>query len=219
MPHLLYLHGLASSPGSSKAQFLAGKFAARGLTLHCPDLNEPDFSTLTTTRMIGQVAEQIRELGGPVVLIGSSLGAFVALHLAERLDAGDAESPINRMVLLAPAFDFGAAGMGRLGADELARWEAEGWIDVPHYAYGTTRRLHYELYADGGRYDSCATQNMVPMLIFQGRHDAVVDPVMVERFATARPHVRLVLVDDDHQLKSSVDRVWSEMTTFLGLGE
>jgi pimeloyl-ACP methyl ester carboxylesterase len=216
--HIFYLHGLASSPGSSKAQFLAEKLAVDGLELQCPDLNEPDFSTLTTTRMISRVAAQLQDLDGEVVLIGSSLGAFVALHLAERLAAEGAPPQVARMVLMAPAFDFGAAGMGTLGADGLARWKADGWIDVPHYAYGETRRVHYELYADGGRYDSFATRATVPTLIFQGRHDDVVDPVMVERFAAARSHVRLVMVDDDHQLKSSLELMWAEITTFLGLG-
>ena len=43
MMHIIYLHGFASSPMSTKAQFLAGRLAARGLTLQCPDLNQPDF--------------------------------------------------------------------------------------------------------------------------------------------------------------------------------
>ena len=40
---------------------------------------------------------------------------------------------------------------------------------------------------------------------------------MVERFATPRPHVRLVMLDDGHQLKESLDRVWAETASFLGL--
>jgi pimeloyl-ACP methyl ester carboxylesterase len=219
MRHLFYLHGLASSPDSSKARFLSSKLAAHGLTLQCPDLNEPDFSTLTTTRMIGQVTAELRRVGAtPTVVIGSSLGAFVALHLAEKLVDENPRCPIERLILLAPALDFGVAGMGTLGADGLARWEAEGWLDMPHYAYGETRRVAYELYADGGRYDSFSARATVPTLIVQGRHDTVVDPVMVERFAAARPHVRLVMVADDHQLKNSLDRIWSETKTVLGLG-
>ena len=60
--HFFYLHGLASSPRSGKARFLAERFAACGLTLYCPDQNEPDFSTRTTTRMIGQVAAALRRV-------------------------------------------------------------------------------------------------------------------------------------------------------------
>ena len=216
---LLYLHGLASSPGSTKARFLARKLAPHGLALHCPDLNEPDFSSLTTTRMIGQVAALLLHLRGPVGLIGSSLGAFVALHLAEYLCAEPDRTPVESLILLAPAFDFGAAGMGRLGPGGLAHWRTQGWLEMPHYAYDETRRVHYELYADGGRYDSFGSRAAVPTLILQGRHDTVVDPAMVKRFAGARPHVRLVMLDDDHQLKNSLDRVWFEIAAFLQLGE
>ena len=219
MRHLLYLHGFASSPQSSKARFLAGRLAPHGLTLHCPDLNEPDFSTLTITRMIGQVADHLRGLApAPAVLIGSSLGAFVALHLAERIAAGEVSTQrIERLILLAPALDFGTRGMGKSPDDALDDWRERGWLETTHHAYGETRRVHYELYADASRYNSFATTTDVPVLILQGRDDQVVDPVMVERFAIARPSVQLVMLDDDHQLKESLERVWSETAAFLGL--
>ncbi|MBW8713318.1 MAG: esterase, partial [Acidobacteria bacterium] len=52
---VLYLHGFASSPESSKATFLSRKFAERGISMIVPDLNAPDFSTLTVTRMLQPV--------------------------------------------------------------------------------------------------------------------------------------------------------------------
>ena len=220
MRHLFYLHGFASSPLSSKARFLTDRLAARGLTLNCPDLNEPDFSTLTASRMIGQVARELSSLAeAPAVLIGSRLGAFVALHLAERSASREVVThPIERLVLLAPALDFGHAGMPDLGEEGLALWKGAGWLELSHYAYGERRRVHYELYADAARYDSFATTTAVPTLILQGRHDEVVDSALVQRFAAARPHVRLVMLDDSHQLKESLERVWSETAAFLGIG-
>ena len=86
--HVFYLHGFASSAASTKAAFLAGRLAERGITLQTPDFNEPDFSTLTITRMIDQTITAIAALPPDrVVLIGSSLGAFVAIHVAARLSA------------------------------------------------------------------------------------------------------------------------------------
>ncbi|MCY4174592.1 MAG: hypothetical protein OXF25_11165 [Cyanobacteria bacterium MAG CAR3_bin_5] len=53
-PRLIDLHGLASSPRSAKARFLAGRAQAAGLTLQCPDLNTGGFRRLTVTRMLEQ---------------------------------------------------------------------------------------------------------------------------------------------------------------------
>ncbi len=218
MRHVIYLHGLASSPRSSKARYLAGRLAAHGLTLHCPDLNKPDFATLTTTRMLRQVTDRLRRLPeAPVVLIGSSLGAFVALHFAERAAAEAPAHPVEKLVLLAPAFDFGRAGLPTLGAAGLARWRRDGWLEMHHHAYGEPRQVHYALYDDAARFDSFAVRTTVPALVCHGRRDDVVDPAMVERFAAGRPHVRLVMLDDDHQLGGSLERLWAETEAFLGL--
>ena len=217
MTHLLYLHGFASSPESGKARFLADRLAQHGLSLQCPDLNEPDFSTLTLTRMIDQVEASVCALAdAPVVLVGSSLGACVALHLAERF-GGTGETPIERMVFLAPALEFGTSRT-RIGDAGLAEWKETGWTEVPHYAYGGVRRVHYELFADAARYDALTTTAAVPTLIIQGRNDELVDATVVEQFAEKRTHVRLVMVDDGHQLQNSLERVWSETRAFLGLG-
>ena len=221
--HVLYLHGFASSPASSKAEFLATHFARYGLTLHCPDLNVPDFSTLTTTRMITEVRNVLEGLApAPVVLIGSSLGAFVALHLAEHSRPRDGLTdtgthPIERLVLLAPAFDFGSDRMSKLGNEEMIRWRETGWLEMTHHAYGEVRRVHYELFLDAGNYDSFAVKCEIPILVLQGYGDEVVDPSLAERFASNRPHVSLVMLNDGHQLKVSLDRLWDEIVVFLEL--
>ena len=82
-PRLIYLHGLASSPGSAKARFLAGRARSMGLTVHCPDLNTGGFERLTFGRMVQQTQALIRRQPGPVVLLGSSLGGLVATWCAQ----------------------------------------------------------------------------------------------------------------------------------------
>ena len=214
--HFFYLHGLASSPQSGKARYLTQQLSRHQVALRCPDLNQPDFSTLTVTRMLDQVEEVVRALDpAPTVLFGSSLGALVALHLAERAARGSGP-PVAGMVLLSPALEFGTSRT-RLGEDGLVTWRDTGWLEMTHHAYGEVRRLHYELFLDASRYDSFATTNVVPTVIVQGRQDDVVDPSMVERFASPRSHVRLVVVDDGHQLKDSLDVVWAETCSFLEL--
>jgi pimeloyl-ACP methyl ester carboxylesterase len=220
--HLFYLHGFASSAGSTKAAWLAERLAPFGLSLHCPDFNQPDFHGLTTSRMIGQVDDAIAALpSGPVVLIGSSLGGFVAWHAAARQSAAAARrTPIERLVLLAPALDFGAnRRMGDLDADGIDRWRDAGYLDVFHHAFGETLRVGYELYADAAGYDSFAVQDSdaPPTVIFQGRRDDAVDPAMVQRFSRGRAAVELHLLDDDHQLHDSLELIWRRVVELLEL--
>ena len=230
--HLFYLHGFSSSPASSKARAFADRCAALGRTLHCPDLNLPEFSTLTTTRMIEQVEAAIAALPpAPVGVIGSSLGAFVAWHLAARQNAPHPDPlpasgerglptvthPIARLVLLAPAFDFGRVGIPGFGVAELREWRETGWREFFHYADNAPRQVHYALYEDAQRYDSAAVDVRVPTLVFQGSRDELVDAGSVRAFAASRPTITLRELDDDHQLHTSVDTIWRETARFMNL--
>ena len=217
-PQVVYLHGFASSPASSKAAFIGRRCAAAGAPFHCPDLNLPDFSTLTASRMIEQASALVASLpAGPVALFGSSLGAFAAVLAAER--DGRAGRRIDRLVLLAPALDFGRRPIAGLGEAGMARWRETGWWELTHYGSGRPARVHYELFRDAQGLDAFAAERPVPTLVLQGRRDEVVDPDMVARYAAARPHVTLVMLDDDHQLGASFERIWSESAAFLGLPE
>jgi len=211
--HVLYLHGFASSPSSTKAAYFAARLAARGVTIHTPDFNQPDFSTLTITRMIEQVRAVLDGLPpGPVVLIGSSLGAFVSVQVALAQPGR-----VDRMVLLAPALEFDASRMREFGDRPHDEWKRTGRLNVFHYGHGRMLPLDYALYTDACGYDCVDAVLTMPIQIFQGTRDTAVDPVAVERWAHARPNVELHLLDDDHQLKASLDYIWLEASRFLGV--
>lgn len=210
-PHVFYLHGFASSARSSKAAFLAGRLRDHGIPLQTPDFNEPDFSTLTVSRMVAQTIERMDALPpAPVVLVGSSLGAFVAVQVARARP-----QQIDRLVLLAPAIDFGGNRMRDLGGVGVDEWKRRGHLDVFHYGYGRMLPVHYELYTDACGYDCVSATLAMPIQVFQGRLDTAVEPASVERWAADRPNVELHMLDDDHQLTGSLEYIWREMKRSL----
>ena len=211
--HVVYFHGFASSPASSKAERFGRELAALGVGFTCPDLNEPAFETLTVTRMLAEADRAIASASGPVALVGSSLGAFVAVHAAARAGA----DLVDRLVLLAPALDFGGNRLRQLGEQGIEEWRRHGSLRVMHYATNTYRDVGFTLYEDAAQYDAMGLQLSQPILVFQGWRDESVSPQMVEAWAKDRPNVDLRMLDDDHQLTASIDEIWSASAVFFGL--
>jgi pimeloyl-ACP methyl ester carboxylesterase len=208
-----YLHGFASSSGSTKAKYLADCLSDHGITLGCPDFNDPDFATMTITRMLAQLSDEMSAVAPePVTLIGSSLGGALAILAAERF-----ADRVERVVLLAPAVLFSKPGHHLLPPERIEEWRHRGALPFFHYAYGEERPLNFAFYEDSLQYDAFGAALVQPTLIFQGLRDASVDCRTVEQFAMNRPNVTLALLDDDHQLTASLPRIWTDLRGFLEL--
>ena len=81
-PGILYLHGFCSAPASWKARLLAEHMAARGLAerFYCPALSiEPEEAIAQCETLIAAHGS-----AAPLTLVGSSLGGYLATHLAEK---------------------------------------------------------------------------------------------------------------------------------------
>jgi uncharacterized protein len=210
---VVYLHGFASSPGSTKVGYFSQRLLEHGIVVRCPDFNEPDFTTLTLTRMLDRLGGELAGLGGdPATLIGSSLGGTLAI-----LAAATFRPRIDRLVLLAPAVMFAKPGHHLLPPERIEEWQRRGSLPFFHYGDGVERDLAFAFYEDSLRYDAFNTAFDQPAMIFQGLRDASVDHRTVEAFASARPNVTLSLLDDDHQLITSLPRIWDDLQPFLGL--
>jgi len=194
-------------PDADVVAAIGERLRARGERFAAPDLNLPDFSTLTITRMIDQVHALIAAEKEPVTVIGSSLGAYVAVNVAAKWPA-----LVRSLILLAPALD-----LRDLGGEQLQAWRESGQLMVFHFAYGRLIPVHYELYEDARRYDTTHADVRVPVLVVQGRRDVVVHPATVEAWCQARRNVELHMVDDDHQLAASLPFIWERCETFLKL--
>ncbi len=207
-----YLHGFASSPESTKARRFTTHLGERGFTVETPDLNAPDFTSLTMSRMLDQMQARMASVHQPVTLIGSSLGAALAILLAS-----GAPHAVDRLVLLAPAVMLAKPGHSLLPPERIAEWQRRGSMPFFHYAYNQERSLDVAFYEDSLRHDPFEAAFAQPTLIFQGTRDAVVNCQDVERFARGRDNVDLHLLDDDHQLTASLPVMWPLVDRFLGV--
>ena len=208
----LYLHGFASSPLSAKAQTLKARFQECGVTLDIPDLNQGDFTHLTLTRQIDQARQIILSDAEPLVLIGSSFGGLTSAWVAEQPDV---QARIEKMVLLAPAFNFLGQWLPRLGPDQLKKWESEGFLSVYHYSLARQVPLHYGFVTDAQQYDDGRLQHPVPTLILHGRQDEVISVQASRDYAAPRPWVKLVELESDHALGDVQTEIWQAIQGFL----
>jgi len=212
--HVFYLHGFASSPKSTKVGYFSDRLREHGIDVRCPDFNQPDFSTLTLTRMLDQLGGELAALDGPATLMGSSLGGTLAILAADHMAAR-----VDRLVLMAPAVMFAKPGHHLLAPERIEEWRRRGSLPFFHYADNAERELDFAFYEDSLQHDAFHATIRQPTLIFQGLRDASVDHRTVEAFARVRANVTLSLLDDDHQLIASLPRMWNDIQAFLELVE
>ena len=208
MTRIVYLHGFASSPLSSKAQFFRRKFAACGASIEIPRLDEGRFEQLTIS---GQLRVIERAVGDqPSILIGSSLGGYLAALYASRQP-----SQVERLVLLAPAFQFPRRWQERYPPED---WKREGSISVFHYGDGRERRLGYQFLEDATQFED-QPEFPQPGLILHGLNDQVVPAWISSAYAARHPNVRLILLESGHELTDVLDLMWTHISDFLAIPE
>lgn len=206
MMRILYLHGFASGPSSSKARYFRERLESPASPVEIPDLAEGDFEHLTIT---GQFAVVERcAAGEPVHLIGSSLGGYLAALYAAR------HAEVGRVVLLAPAFGFARRWAEHLGSAQVEEWRTTGAMEVFHYAQNRNLPLSYQLLEDAARYEEFPDFRQ-PALIFHGAHDDVVPARYSREFASAHPNAQLEILDSGHELLNALDYMASKVSAFL----
>ena len=203
---ILYLHGFASGPQSKKGVEFDQYFTARGHEVQRVNLRVPSFEHLRLSAMIDTVRAAI---DGPVVLIGSSLGGLTAARVAERDDR------VRACVLLAPAFQLVSRWKQQLGAAEWDAWQKRGSRDVDDYTTGQKSSVDFGFVEDVERVDVGYPDVRVPTLVMHGLRDDVVPVDRARTFATGKPNVRLIELDDGHELVASLPRLLAETEAFL----
>ena len=205
---VVYLHGFASGPRSSKAQFFTKKLTYCGVEVQVPRLDAGDFEHLTLSGQLRVIDDAVAGL--PCVLFGSSLGGYLAALYASR------HPEVEKLVLLAPAFQFPSLWRQRYSEAELARWKAAGSVPVFHYGEGREMQLGYELMEDSALHPN-EPDAPQPALIFHGTGDKVVPPAVSLQFASGHPNATVHLMESGHELTDVLDAMWVRTKEFLEL--
>jgi len=216
-PGLFWLGGFKSDMRGTKAEALDHWAAEQGRACVRFDYSGHgesggDFREGTIGRWLEDSLAVYRAFAkGPQILIGSSMGGWIALLLAKRLREIAGAPPIAGMVLIAPAVDFTEALMWKNFSPAIKREiEEKGeWLRPSEYSegpYPVTRKLiedgRKHLLLGGLIEPGC------PVHILQGVHDPDVPwghaVELVSRLA--RDDVVLTLIKDgDHRLSRPED--------------
>jgi pimeloyl-ACP methyl ester carboxylesterase len=206
MTRVFYLHGFASGPASRKATFFGSELAKNGVKLETPDLAEGNFRGLTISKQL-RVMERAAN-GQRVLLIGSSLGGYLAALYARR------HPEVAGLVLLAPAFNFFKQWTEELGSARMEQWRQAGEMPVFHYGEQRTMPLGFQFIEDAGRFDPypAFTQSCI---IFHGTADPVVPVEYSETFARDHSNVELVKVQSGHELTDVLEIIGAKAVPWI----
>ena len=216
-PGLVWLGGFKSDMTGTKAVALETYAAEAGLACLRFDYSghgesSGAFEDGTISRWLEESVAIIRaQTRGPQILIGSSMGGWIALLAARALAAAGEQTRIAGMVLIAPAVDFTQALMWP-NLTDAARAEIETtgrWLRPSQYSpepYPITRAL----IEDGRKHllFGQAIRTYGPAHILQG----MLDPDVPWRHALALvehladdPAVLSFINDGDHRLSRDAD--------------
>ena len=146
-PTLLFLPGYASDMDGAKALALDAFAARRGLAMVRFDYSgtgasDGDFADGTLDRWLDQSLAAIDQLtAGPVILVGSSMGGWLALHVALRRP-----DRVRALIGIAAAPDFTDWGFS---ADQKIMLRRDGRLEEPDSSGESPQLITYAFWQSG----------------------------------------------------------------------
>jgi pimeloyl-ACP methyl ester carboxylesterase len=211
-PTVVFCPGFLSDMTGSKAQAVADLCAVRGQACLLLDYSGHgssggDAAAGTIEVWRDDVLALVDKLTtGPLVLVGSSMGGWLALLVALARPLR-----VQALVLIAPAPDFTDWGVAqKFNADQLAELAATGRVAIPSQ-YGPEPYVYTQALIDAGarcRLLDRPVQLDAPIRILHGQCDPDVPWQLSLTLAEKLhgPDVRLTLVKDgDHRLSRAGD--------------
>lgn len=217
MPGLVWLSGLKSDMASTKASAVAEYAAKSGQTFLRFDysghgVSEGRFEDGTVSRWLEETVAAFAKLSmGPQVVIGSSMGGYMALLLARYLltAAPDHARRIRALVLIAPAWDMTEALMWAEFPPDARRDLIENGVFYRPSDYGEPYALTRALIEDGRAHLFAGTtfDPGCPVIILQGGGDESVPIEHVRKLVgmlSGRAEI-IEVPDGDHRLSRPED--------------
>jgi alpha-beta hydrolase superfamily lysophospholipase len=229
-PALLWLSGFLSDMKSTKATAVADWAAERGLAMMRFDysghgLSGGDLLDATIGDWLEESIAVWELMGeGPRVVIGSSMGGWIALLLARHLVRTGRSHELAGIVLIAPAFDMTEMLMWRELPQEAKDQIARNGVTYVPSAYSDPYPITKHLIEEGRSHllEGQSFDPGCPVRIVQGMRDPDVPwrhaLALVDLLAGA--DVELTLIKDgDHRLSAPHDlqRLTATIATLSGL--
>ena len=197
---VLYFHGFASSPASAKITAL--RPILEGVELVTPDLNVPSFEKLDWNTVV-DLAVSLGQKMKPAVIVGSSLGALVALEVVKR----GVRAPL---VLIAPALGVARRWRERLPAGDP--------IVVFNFAQNANVPIHRAFFDQITNVNVDLEPPPVRVVVIMGRKDETVPFAIVEetwrswQAGGLQPGSEFIeLAEGDHSLVSEAELIAKEI--------
>ena len=213
-PGLFWLSGFRSDMTGSKAEALDRFGESHGLAVTRFDYSGHgqsggDFNFGTISRWLEEAQAVFETTTGPQIVVGSSMGGWIALLLVRALRRGGVDRVIG-VVLIAPAVDMTELMLAQMPKKYQKLLDTQGHVDTPSEYSADPYRINKALIEDGkahlmfGR----AIETGCPVTILQGARDKDVPKEqatkLVEHLLT--DPVTLTLVPDgEHRMSRPQD--------------
>ena len=209
-PAIIYLHGFASGPKSTKARFFAARLKEQNIDVYIPDLNGSNFEKLTLSSQLKIARGILDQVKVPIIFIGSSMGGLLSVLLSKEY-----RQTIG-LILMAPGFGLPKRWQALLKDQGMETWKQDGFVEVFHYGLGRPCRLNYGFVDDVQKYQTDKLTVESPTLVFHGRKDETVPVGESEDFAALNgDFVKLHILDDGHELIEPLELIWSDSWQFM----
>jgi pimeloyl-ACP methyl ester carboxylesterase len=208
---ILFITGFLSKRWGNKSKALAQWCEEKGWGFCCYDVrgfgdSEGTFTDYTLSDWIADarvVLSMLKE-GAPITIVGNSFGGWIAWMMAQECSA------VEKLILIAPAFDAIGVRAREISADRRKRWRETGWMPWDDDPVHKDWPLSWKWVEESEAYWKSSFDRLRPVntTILHGLQDTVILPSVSGEFVKqllehdpAFP-VELQLIPGDHRLSS-----------------